>query len=72
MLMTMVSRLDRTNMHNEERSGRSSVQTDKNVLQIDQKLYFDRRLTSSSHDDELKTVVVNCFISEAVNFMKWD
>lgn len=43
---------EQINAHDEERSGRSSVQTDEIVFQVDQKLRSDRRLMISALADE--------------------
>lgn len=46
----------RTNVHDEERSGRPSIQTDDIVDQVNQKLRCDRRLTISALANELPHV----------------
>ena len=45
-----------TNVHDEERSGRPSVQTDDLVQQVDEKVRVDRRFTISSLAEEFPNV----------------
>jgi len=46
----------RTNVHDEERRGRPSVQTDDLVQQVDEKVWVDRRFTISSLAEEFPNV----------------
>ncbi|KAL4119599.1 hypothetical protein QTP88_012398 [Uroleucon formosanum] len=63
----------RTNVHDEERSGRPSVQTDEIVSLVDQKLRSDHRLTISALADEfpnLGRTTVYTIVTEKLGYHK--
>jgi [histone H3]-lysine36 N-dimethyltransferase SETMAR len=63
----------RTNVHDEERSGRPSMQTDEIVSLVDQKLRCDRRLTISALADEfphLGRTTVYTIVTEKLGYHK--
>jgi len=63
----------RTNVHDEERSGRPSIQTDEIVSEVDQKLRSDRRLTISALAEEFPTLgrtTVYKIVTESLGYHK--
>ncbi|KMQ86065.1 hypothetical protein RF55_15067 [Lasius niger] len=63
----------RSNVHDEERSGRPSVVTDKLIQKIEEKIHFDRSLTMDfmnnvDDEDEVKDAVIMWLKEQARDF----